>query len=58
MYIHDDADMETVVKETVEAIREGARHIGKADRAISATQIAEVETAIKLLQGMLDLKRH
>lgn len=57
MYIHDDADMATVVKETVAALKEGARHIGKADRGISADQIKQVEDAVKHLQNMLDLKK-
>lgn len=57
MVIHDDADMATVVHETVSAIRESARHVGKADRAISDSQIAEIEAAILALQNTLNLKK-
>jgi hypothetical protein len=57
MIIHDDADMSTVVKQTVEAIYESARHVGKVDRAISSAQIGEIEAAISRLQSTLDLKK-
>jgi nicotinamide mononucleotide (NMN) deamidase PncC len=56
MVIHDDANMETVVKETISAMDEGARHIGKADRAISKSQIAGIEGAIGRLQLALKHK--
>ncbi|QDZ09380.1 hypothetical protein [Devosia ginsengisoli] len=57
MVIHDDADMATVVGETVQAIKESARHVGKADRAISAVQISEIEAAVEILQKTLELKK-
>jgi hypothetical protein len=57
MVIHDDADMAVVVEETVAALHEGANHIGKADRMISAEQIARVEQAIAQLQNALDRKK-
>ena len=50
MYIHDEADMGTVVTETAKTLLEAGRHIGRADRALSAEQIAQLETAIKELQ--------
>lgn len=55
--MHDDSDMATVVKETVSAIKEGARLIGKLDRRIEAAQIEQVEDAIKGLQRTLDIKK-
>ena len=55
--MHDDLDIATVVKETVAALRKGARMIGKADRRIEVDQINEVEEAIKLLQNTLNFKR-
>lgn len=57
MAIHDDADMETVVRTTVTALQEGALHIGKADRRITDQQIAQVEEAVERLRKTLDLKR-
>lgn len=57
MTIDDDADMPTVVRETVAALKESARHIGKADRGVSPEQIAEVEDAIRSLQSTLRLKK-
>ena len=57
MYISDDANMETVVTQTSAAIREGARHVGKADRPITAGQVAELEIAILELQRMIDMKK-
>jgi hypothetical protein len=57
MIIHDDADMATIVRMTVAALKESARHVGKADRAISNAQIAEIEGAIGRLQDMLALKK-
>lgn len=57
MYISDDADMATVVCETVSALKEGARHVGKADRGISPEQIEEIEAAIRTLQSALDFKK-
>ncbi len=56
MIIHDDADMATVVKETVSGIAEGARHIGKADRHITQKQIDEVRASIAVLENTLSLK--
>ncbi|WP_156460157.1 hypothetical protein [Mesorhizobium sp. Root157] len=50
MYIHDDTDIATVVTTTAKAILEGARHLGKANRAISKEQTGQLETAIKELQ--------
>ncbi len=55
--MHDDSDMATVVKDTVGAIKAGARLIGKVDRRIEVDQIEEVEAAISILQKTLDLKR-
>ena len=57
MYLHDDADMATVVTTMAKAIIEGARHIGKADRGITNEQIGQLETAIKELQGVIDMKK-
>jgi hypothetical protein len=57
MPIHDDADMATVVKETIARIKEGALHIGKADRRIEPDQIKQVEDAIQLLQNTLNNKK-
>jgi hypothetical protein len=57
MPISHDADTETVVRETVAAIKESALHIGKADRTIELRQIEEIEAAVRLLQGMLTLKK-
>lgn len=57
MYIDDDANTETVVLATTKAIRESARHIGKADRTVSPQQIGEVEAAIKELQNALNNQR-
>lgn len=57
MYLHDDADMGTVVATTAKAILEGARHVGKADRALSAEQMAQLETAIKELQRVLATRK-
>lgn len=57
MVIHDDADMATVVRETVAALKESARHVGKADRAISDGQIAEIEVAMDGLKRTLELKK-
>jgi hypothetical protein len=57
MIIHDDADMETVVQETVAALKESAKHVGKADRAVTTEQITEIEAAMGQLQNALDLKK-
>lgn len=57
MFIHDDADMDTVVAKTVAAIKEGARHIGKADRSISSVQVKNIEAAVEILQTALRLKK-
>lgn len=56
MHIHDDASMDTVVGETVSALNDAARHIGKADRSITPAQIEEVEAAIAQLRSALHLK--
>lgn len=56
MIIHDDADMEAVVRQTVAALRESAAHVGKADRHISAAQIEEIQEAIAALQNALRFK--
>lgn len=57
MVLHDGADMETIVRETVAAFKEGARRIGKADPGISNEQIGEIETALRGLQRTLDMKK-
>lgn len=57
MVIHDDADMATVVREAVAALKEIAMHVGKADRAISDSQIVEVEAAVAVLTRTLELKK-
>lgn len=57
MYLHDDADIATVVTATAKAILDGARQIGKADRAMSNEQIGQLETAIKELQRAIDANR-
>lgn len=57
MYIDEDADTPTLVRETVSALNESARHVGKVDRSISNDQIAEIEGAIRMLQNMLSLKK-
>lgn len=57
MYLHDDADIATVVTSTAKAILEGARHIGKADRSITAEQIGQLETAVKELQRAIEMKK-
>ena len=56
MVISEDADMAVVVRETVAALQEGARHIGKADRMMDAEQVREVESAISELQNALQMK--
>ena len=56
MVISEDADMAVVVRETVAALQEGARHIGKADRMMDAEQVREVESAIAELQNALQMK--
>jgi hypothetical protein len=55
--MHEDANTETVIKEIVRAIKEGARLIGKADRRVEVAQFDEVQEAIGLLRKTLDLKR-
>ena len=57
MYIHDDADKGAVLKQTVTAMLEAARHIGRDDCALGPEQIAEIETAIRKLQGVLAAKK-
>jgi hypothetical protein len=57
MVIHDDADMAEVVRESVAALKESARHVGKADRHISDSQIAEIEAAMDVLKKTLELKK-
>jgi hypothetical protein len=49
--------MAEVVRESVVALQEIARHVGKADRHISDAQIAEVEGALNALKKTLELKR-
>ena len=56
MYLHDDADMATIVAMTAKAILEGARHVGKADD-ITTEQIGQLEAAIKELQRAIELKK-
>ena len=56
MYIHDDADMATIVATTAKAILEGARHVGNAN--ITREQMGQLEMAIKELQRkLIDLKK-
>ncbi|CAO4136740.1 hypothetical protein [Methylorubrum extorquens] len=57
MAIHDDADMETVVKVTVASLQTSDLHIGKADRQITDAQIAQVEAAVERLRETLDFKK-
>jgi hypothetical protein len=57
MAIHDDADMETVVKVTVASLQTSDLHIGKADRQITDAQIAQVEAAVERLRKTLDFKK-
>lgn len=57
MVIHDDADMAEVVRESVAALKESARHVGKVDRHISDAQIAEIEAAMNVLKTALELKK-
>jgi hypothetical protein len=57
MYIHDDADMTTVVTTTAKAILEGARHVGKADRDLTEEQIIQLEKTIAQLQNMIEMKK-
>jgi hypothetical protein len=57
MRIHDDADMNTVVDETVSVLKEAGLQIGKADRQIKPEQIIEVEKAIQDLQKRLESKK-
>jgi hypothetical protein len=45
MVFHNDAPLETVVKETASTIREAARMIGKADRSIHDADIRELQLA-------------
>ena len=58
MYIHDDADMATVVAMTARAILEGARHVGKADRDLTKEQIVQLETAISQLENIIETKKN
>ena len=57
MYVHDDTDIATVIATTAKAIMEGARHIGKADRGVTAEQIGQLEKAIRELQLAIGKKR-
>ncbi|WP_156629565.1 hypothetical protein [Methylobacterium sp. Leaf85] len=56
MIIQDDADMATVVSETVAALNESAKHVGKADRTITGAQIKDIQDAIAVLQNVLRFK--
>ncbi|MCJ2131304.1 hypothetical protein [Methylobacterium sp. E-045] len=56
MIIHDDADMATVVRQTVQALKESAAHVGKADRRISTEHVEEIQEAIAQLQNALRFK--
>ncbi|WP_375458304.1 hypothetical protein [uncultured Enterovirga sp.] len=56
MIIREDADIAMVVSETVAALEESTRHIGKADRAMTSEQIAVVETAMDELRKALESK--
>jgi hypothetical protein len=58
MYLHDDADIATVVTTTAKAILEGARHIAKGDRVLTREQLGQLETAVKELQRAIDRKKH
>ncbi|GEP12415.1 hypothetical protein [Methylobacterium gnaphalii] len=57
MAIHDDADVETIVKVTVASLEQSDLHIGKADRQITDAQIPRVEEAIERLRKTLDFKK-
>ncbi len=49
--------MAEVVDKGAAAIKEVARHVGKADRKIGAGQIARIEDAVAQLQKTLDFKK-
>ena len=57
MVIHDDADGETIVKETVSALRECARMVGKIGPSFSEAQLKEMEYAVSQLHNAIALKR-
>jgi hypothetical protein len=46
MYISDDATMDEVVEKTVAALKEAARHVGKADSTIAWSQAKQIKEAI------------
>lgn len=56
MIINDDAPMTEVVEKTVAALQESAAHIGKADRAITETQVQKIKDAIARLESTLQFK--
>ena len=57
MHIHDDADAETITRETIGALRECARMVGKIGPSFTVAQIEQMEEAMLRLQSMLNLKR-
>ncbi|MER9022687.1 hypothetical protein NKI01_09020 [Mesorhizobium sp. M0815] len=57
MFFHDDAEIEEVVKTTVDVLKGAARQIGKADRSISTEQIARIEEAFQQVHSTLDFKK-
>ncbi|MCO5160878.1 MAG: hypothetical protein M9939_07065 [Mesorhizobium sp.] len=58
MYLHDDADIATVVTATAKAILDGARHIAKGDRVLTSEQRGQLETAVKELQRAIEMRKH
>lgn len=56
MYIHDDADTDTVVSQTLGALKEIQRSIGKIGISPTPQQIEEIAAALKGVQDMLDFK--
>jgi hypothetical protein len=57
MYLHDDADMATVVTTIAKALVEGARHVGKVDRSLTDEQIGQLETAMRELQRAIETRK-
>jgi hypothetical protein len=57
MYINDDANEATITKETISALKECARMVGKLGPSFSVTQLDEMEAALRLLENALALKR-
>jgi IS30 family transposase len=57
LVIHDDASAAEVVAQTVSALKEATRHIGKVDRGYELAQIDEIEAALSALQNALRIKK-